>query len=191
MSIAIAAGGAYETTLVPWVAQNSATVTRDSTNPCWGSWAAKVVTGGAGDFEGLSSTSGITTGATILASTQHTLSVYVDFPSGEDFTVFGAQYTAAGAHVANVQDTFTGTDDYQRAAVTFTSGATGVRLVDLRVMSRVVAASRTFFVDGWQLDQAATAQTYDGTDAVVAMVAPIMAGNGVRQPGVACILSRA
>jgi hypothetical protein len=167
MSVALPSWRHFEEGINPWVPEGSAVVRKDLTDPRWGGACGLCITGGVADFEGMATGTAPANEAVITAATQYTLSVYVKFPVavGDEFTIFCAQYTAAGVHVINASDLFEGTGVWSRFSITFTSQATGVRLRDFRVMSRVVGASRTFRVDGWQLDTGATAQTYDGNDA--------------------------
>ncbi len=162
MSLAIV-NRTFESVIAPWGPRLTSTVTRDNAVSRWGAWSGKVVTPGAADFEGITS-DGVNDFVTVAGSTQYTLSLYCNAPSGATLGLQGAEYTSGGAFIRNQSVAFTGTGAWERITTTWTTQATCARLTNFTIYTSGIQA-RTLYVDGWQLDQAAAAQTYDGADA--------------------------
>ncbi len=153
----------FESVIAPWGPRLTSTVTRDSTVSKWGTSSGKVVTPGAANFEGVTS-DGTNDHVTVAGSTQHTLSAYCNAPSGATLGLQVDEYTSGGAYLRSQSVAFTGTGAWERITTSWTTQATCARLTNFSIYTSGIQA-RTLHMDGWQLDQAATAQTYDGDDA--------------------------
>ena len=139
------------------------TYTRDSTDvPMIGGVSDKIVTGNVGLSEGWYAT----TLTSVSANTTYTVSELVYAPNGATLTIQVDGFTSGDVYVESYNTNFVGTGAVQHVSVTFTTGATVVKLRPL-VLTITSTQGITFYVgsgnSGLMGETGAVANPYTAT----------------------------
>lgn len=157
----------YEVDTTGW-AGSGATVSRVTDNPAFGVGCCKVETAGSAAFEAIAASN--VADIAVSGAQQRTVSVYIR-TTGQVALSLQVQSKSGdvgsgGGFLANHNTNLGFVDtggEWVRKTATVTTDASATRFGNFRIYTNSQVAT-TFFVDGWQVDEGATALDYDGDD---------------------------
>jgi len=148
----------FESATTGWSTLNSATLARSDDEARFGDYSGKVVTNGAGNYEGIQYQS-----IAVTASQTHIMSLWLKGPVGETVQLALRGYTAGDVHVSSSYSAKTMTGQWEHYSLSHDFGATEVK-ARIVTWSGAQTIAYTFYVDGVMLEknQACATSYVDG-----------------------------